>query len=123
MTDPVIPWSATKGAEDARAANHAKRCSDCGRPRIVTTKFVALREIPEYCMRDYAQSDDPTRRAVCTPEDALQDCRDATRPIDALTWLLARQIPEWSTYVSDQFGDDVTARLREWIRHHQVRLR
>ena len=116
-----------ENAEDARAANHFGSCPDCGRPRIVTTRFVALREIPEYCMRDYAKSDDPTRIAACTPNDALQDCREATRPIDALLWLLKRVASRggvaWEAQVSDKFGDEVTARLREWIQHHQVRLR
>lgn len=75
----MTPDERIEDAEDAYDANHFGKCPDCGRPRIITTKFVALREISEYCLRDYAKDNDPTRMAACTPEDALQDCRDAVR--------------------------------------------
>ena len=119
----TAPSEASEAIEQVKAekhANHARTCPDCRRPRITTTKRVALREIQDYCLRDYAGTgSDADRLAACAQEDALQDCRDATRPVDAVLWILERVASwtpaRWDQHVSDRYGDEVVRRVRDWL--------
>lgn len=62
-------------AAEAYAANHARTCPDCRRPRLATTRRVALRDIQHYCLRDYVTAESPKPETFCTSESVLEDCR------------------------------------------------